>query len=40
MSLHGKVPVTGREKISSMVRWCFRFNPAWYCLPVPDAASG
>ena len=22
---------TGREKISSRVRWCFRFIPAWYC---------
>ena len=28
MSLHGKLPLTGREKISSRVRWCFRFIPA------------
>ncbi len=37
--LHGKVPLTGREKISSRVRWCFRFIPPWYRLSVPDAAT-
>jgi len=29
-SLHGKLPLTGREKISSRVRWCFRFIPLWH----------
>jgi hypothetical protein len=28
MSLHGILPLTGWEKISSRVRWCFRFIPA------------
>ena len=39
MSLHGTLPLTGREKISSRVRWCFRFIPPWYCNSVPVAAS-
>jgi len=40
ISLHGKLPLTRREKISSRVRWCFRFIPEWYCRAVPNAASG
>jgi hypothetical protein len=39
-ALHGRLPLTGREKISSRMRWCFRIIPSWYCLLVPVAASG
>ena len=39
-SLQGKLPLTGREKISSRVRWCFRFIHAWYYLSVPGATCG
>jgi hypothetical protein len=28
MYLHGKLPLTGREKISPRVRWHFRFIPS------------
>ena len=40
MSLHGRLPLTGRERISYRVRWCFRFIPEWNCFSVPGAASG
>ena len=39
MSLHGKLPLAGREKISSRVRWCFRFiqhsTAYWYQVRLP-----
>jgi hypothetical protein len=35
----GKLPLTGWEKISSSVRWYFRFIPIWYGISVPDVAS-
>ena len=36
----GKLPLTGREKISSRVRWCFRFIRSWYWELVPEGCRG
>lgn len=39
MSFYGKVPLTGREKISSRVHWCFRLIQVYYYPLVPGGAS-